>query len=118
MFHYFPMYGVQIAFKDFKVGHTILESEWVGFKHFQQFLSSYKFIDVLKNISFTINKGESLGVIGHNGAGKSTLLRIVAGVYHPSEGRVATKGTTVLLNLGAGFDPEASGEENIYLNGI
>ena len=72
-----------------------------------------KEINVLENVSFRIKKGESLGVIGHNGAGKSTLLRIVAGIYKPSKGRISTKGRICLLNLGAGFDPEGTGEENI-----
>ena len=76
-----------------------------------------KKIQILNDVSFRIKKGESLGVIGHNGAGKSTLLRIVAGIYKPKTGRIKTRGQTILLNLGAGFDMEASGEENIYLNG-
>lgn len=76
-----------------------------------------KNLNVLKGVSFKIKKGESLGVIGHNGAGKSTLLRIVSGIYKPTEGRIVTKGKIVLLNLGAGFDMEADGEENVYLNG-
>ena len=74
-------------------------------------------LDVLENISFEIKKGESLGVIGHNGAGKSTLLKIVAGIYKPTSGIMKTQGKIVLLNIGAGFDMEASAEENIYLNG-
>lgn len=77
----------------------------------------YKLLNVLENLSFSINKGESLGVIGHNGAGKSTLLKVVAGIYKPMSGTIATNGKIVLLNLGAGFDMEASGEENVYLNG-
>jgi ABC-2 type transport system ATP-binding protein/lipopolysaccharide transport system ATP-binding protein len=72
---------------------------------------------VLNDISFEIKKGESLGVIGHNGAGKSTLLKVVAGIYKPTSGVVQTQGKIMLLNLGAGFDFEASAEENIYLNG-
>lgn len=76
-----------------------------------------KELNVLEGVSFRIKRGESLGVIGHNGAGKSTLLRIVAGIYKPTKGQIVTKGKIVLLNLGAGFDMEADGEENIYLNG-
>ena len=76
-----------------------------------------KTLNVLKGVSFRIKKGESLGVIGHNGAGKSTLLRIVSRIYKPTEGRITTTGKVVVLNLGAGFDMEANGEENIYLNG-
>lgn len=76
-----------------------------------------KKLTVLDDVSFEIKKGESLGVIGHNGAGKSTLLKIVAGIYSPTVGQVNTQGKIVLLNLGAGFDMEASAEENIFLNG-
>lgn len=74
-------------------------------------------LNVLKDVSFEIKKGESLGVIGHNGAGKSTLLKIVAGIFKPTSGKIATQGKIVLLNIGAGFDMEANAEENIYLNG-
>lgn len=77
----------------------------------------YKIFKVLNDINFEIKKGESLGVIGHNGAGKSTLLKIVAGIYSPTAGKIKTNGNVMLLNLGAGFDMEASAEENIYLNG-
>ena len=76
-----------------------------------------KELQVLENINCEIKKGESLGVIGHNGAGKSTLLKIVAGIYRPTSGKVNLKGNVILLNLGAGFDMEASAEENVYLNG-
>ncbi len=76
-----------------------------------------KKISVLKDVSFKIYRGESLGVIGHNGAGKSTLLKIVSGIYPPKSGTVKTRGQVVLLNLGAGFDMEADAVENIYLNG-
>ena len=76
-----------------------------------------KKLQVLENINCEIKRGESLGVIGHNGAGKSTLLKIVAGIYRPTSGKIDLKGNVVLLNLGAGFDMEASAEENVYLNG-
>lgn len=76
-----------------------------------------KRLKVLENINCEINKGESLGVIGHNGAGKSTLLKLVAGIYKPTKGKIELNGSVVLLNLGAGFDMEATAEENIYLNG-
>lgn len=76
-----------------------------------------KMLTVLNDVSFEIKRGESLGVIGHNGAGKSTLLKIVAGIYAPTTGTVQTQGKVMLLNIGTGFDMEASAEENIYLNG-
>ena len=73
---------------------------------------------VLDNISFSVKKGESIGLIGHNGAGKSTLLKILTGIMRPTEGSVLVKGKVApLLNLGAGFDNEASARENVYLNG-
>lgn len=78
----------------------------------------YKKLTVLSDVSFQVNKGEVLGIIGKNGAGKSTLLKIIAGVLKPTIGRVSLYGNVVpMLELGSGFDPELSGRENIYLNG-
>ena len=72
----------------------------------------------LKNVSFKLNKGDRLGILGLNGAGKSTLLKIIAGVYRPTTGSVMKKGILApLLELGAGFDTEYSARENIYLYG-
>jgi len=72
----------------------------------------------LKNVSFSINAGDRVGILGLNGAGKSTLLKALAGVLKPTEGSVMTKGRIVpLLELGAGFDRQYTGAENIYLYG-
>ena len=72
----------------------------------------------VKNVSFTVAKGEIVGIIGNNGAGKSTLLKMIAGVLTPTEGNVKVHGKVAsLLELGAGFNPEMTGIENIYLNG-
>ena len=72
----------------------------------------------LKGVSFELNKGDRLGILGLNGAGKSTLLKIVAGVYKPTTGTVEKHGKLApLLELGAGFDPQYTGAENIYLYG-
>jgi len=72
----------------------------------------------LKNISLSIKKGDSLGVIGLNGSGKSTLLQIIAGTLRPTSGEVKSHGKIgALLELGSGFNPDFTGKENIYLNG-
>jgi ABC-type polysaccharide/polyol phosphate transport system ATPase subunit len=75
-------------------------------------------LNALDNISFNINHGERLGVIGLNGAGKSTLLKVLSGILKPTSGKLYVKGSVQpLIEVGAGFNPEFSGRENIYLNG-
>lgn len=72
----------------------------------------------LKDVTFSVEKGDRVGILGLNGAGKSTLLKVIAGVLKATEGGVTTKGRIVpLLELGAGFDPQYTGAENIYLYG-
>ena len=72
----------------------------------------------LKDVSFTIRKGESVALIGKNGSGKSTMLKLIAGVMDASEGTVKVNGTIApLIELSAGFDPDLTGRENVFLNG-
>jgi len=72
----------------------------------------------LENVSFNVNEGETVGVIGENGAGKSTLLGLIAGTEKPTSGRISVKGSiATLLELGAGFHGDLTGRENIFLNG-
>jgi len=71
----------------------------------------------LRDITFTVERGEAIGLLGPNGSGKSTLLQIIAGILPPTRGKVITNGRVApLIQLGVGFNPELTGLENIYLN--
>jgi ABC-type polysaccharide/polyol phosphate transport system ATPase subunit len=71
----------------------------------------------LREISFDIEQGSSVGLIGHNGSGKTTLLKCIAGILRPTTGSIRLRGRmAALLELGAGFHPELTGRENVYLN--
>jgi ABC-2 type transport system ATP-binding protein len=71
----------------------------------------------VRDVSFEVQAGESIGLMGHNGSGKSTLLKMVSGVMRPDEGRVGVAGQIAgLIEVGAGFHPELTGRENVYLN--
>lgn len=79
---------------------------------------AYNEFTALDHVSFAVEKGETLGIIGRNGAGKSTLLKIISGILKPTEGSVAVRGNVVpMLELGSGFDFDLTGRENIFLNG-
>ena len=82
-----------------------------GQLHFDEFFA-------LKNVSFNIQPGEAVALIGKNGSGKSTMLKVIAGVMYPSKGQVTVRGSIApLIELGAGFDMDLTARENIYLNG-
>jgi len=73
---------------------------------------------VLDGISFGVDKGDFVGIVGRNGSGKSTLLKLLVGVYSPTSGQIAVRaGVTPFIELGVGFNPELTGRENVYLNG-
>src|SRR5579872_4322165 len=75
-------------------------------------------INALKNISFSIKKGETVGIIGRNGAGKSTILKLISKISYPNDGKVKVRGKIgAFIELGAGLHPELTGKENIFLYG-
>lgn len=78
----------------------------------------YKEFHALNDVSFSVKRGEVVGLIGKNGAGKSTMLKVISGILKPTSGSVSVQGNIVpMLELGSGFDMELSGRENIFLNG-
>ena len=93
---------------------TILESAISLFRRAERTKSLW----ALKDVTFSIAIGQSVGLIGRNGSGKSTLLKMIAGIVRPTTGSIRVRGrVSALLELGAGFHPDLTGRENIYLNG-
>jgi lipopolysaccharide transport system ATP-binding protein len=97
--------------------HT-LKSAVISFLRYRKLSSAqHKEFVALDNVSFTVRKGQTTGIIGANGSGKSTLLKLMAGILIPASGTIRTFGTvSPLIELGAGFHPEFTGRENIFLN--
>ena len=96
--------------------HTTSLKEWVV--SFLGRKQHYREFNALNHVSFQVERGEVLGVIGRNGSGKSTLLKVISGIYKPTSGKAITRGRVApMLELGSGFDPELSGRENVFLNG-
>ena len=96
--------------------HTTSLKEW-AVSHLSR-KQHYKEFYALKNVSFQVERGDVLGLIGRNGSGKSTMLKIISGIYKPTSGKAVTAGRVApMLELGSGFDQELSGRENVFLNG-
>lgn len=104
--------------KAFKLPHEKYTGIKQLFMHSFRKRGGYTRQQVLKDVSFTIQKGEFFGIVGRNGSGKSTLLKLLASIYVPDKGRVQVNGSlTPFIELGVGFNPELTGRENIFLNG-
>ena len=98
------------------LNHTTSMKEWVISKLKRQL--RYQDFYALNDVSFSVERGEIIGIIGTNGSGKSTLLKVISGIYRPTGGTVVTAGRVApMLELGSGFDHELSGRENVFLNG-
>lgn len=81
-------------------------------------IKGYKEQHVLRDINFTVRKGDFFGIVGRNGSGKSTLLKLISGIYVPDSGKIRVNGKLVpFIELGVGFNPELTGRENVFLNG-
>ncbi len=92
---------------------TSIRASWKNFG------SKVELFQALKGVSFEIEEGKILGIIGKNGAGKSTMLRAIAGIFSPDKGRIDLHGRTIsLLSIGVGFNKKLTGRENIYLSGM
>jgi lipopolysaccharide transport system ATP-binding protein len=116
-----PILEIQNISKKFKIQHE--NQPYLSLRDsltsvFKKKTSTSEEFYALKDVSFTVNPGESVGIIGRNGAGKSTLLKILSSITPPSSGRIITRGRIAsLLEVGTGFHPELTGRENVFLNG-
>ncbi|MHB1646859.1 MAG: ABC transporter ATP-binding protein [bacterium] len=98
---------------------TTLKTAFVNLIRGKRKRNKKETLTVLNDISFSVKKGTTFGIMGRNGAGKSTLLKLIAGIMVPTKGKIAVNGTlTPLLELGSGFHPELTGRENILINGL
>lgn len=116
-----PILEVQHITKEFLIGE--LREPYLSLRDiisspFKKKSSVVKKFKALNEVSFKVERGESMGIIGRNGAGKSTLLKILSSITPPSSGRIICRGRVAsLLEVGTGFHPELTGRENIYMNG-
>ncbi len=110
--------NIAVTVKDLHISYrglkkTSIRASW---KHFGDKVEVY---EALKGVSFEIEEGKILGIIGQNGAGKSTMLRAIAGIFSPDKGSIDLHGRTIsLLSIGVGFNKKLTGKENIYLSGM
>ena len=109
--------NISLKFRVYSNGSSSLKESFSNLWQNKKLLPSNEFY-ALQGISFDIEEGARVGIIGNNGAGKSTLLRVIADIYRPTSGSISTTGKIApLLDIGAGFHPEFTGRENIYYNG-
>ncbi len=110
--------NIAVSVKDLHISYrglkkTSIRASWTKFKN------KVEVFEALKGVSFDIEEGKILGIIGKNGSGKSTMLRAIAGIFSPDKGTIDLHGHTIsLLSIGVGFNKKLTGKENIYLSGM
>lgn len=109
--------NLSLKFRAYQEGATSAKEYFANlFRHTKR--KTHSDFWALQGVSFSLNGGERVGIVGRNGAGKSTLLKTICRIYEPTTGSVSVNGRIApLLEIGAGFHPEFSGRENIYFNG-
>lgn len=113
------MKEIAIEVKDVAIQYKILKNFSIQRNLLKRDAEKAEIFEAVKGMSFDVEKGEILGIIGKNGSGKSTLLRAIAGVFCPNRGTIDLKGHSVsLLSLGVGFKDTLSGRENLFLSGM
>lgn len=106
------MYAIEVL--NIKKEYNLYENNMDVLKEMVFKKNLHKTHSALKDVSFKVEKGIAYGVVGNNGSGKSTVLNLINGTAYPTEGKIVTKGTVSLLNVGAGIIPTYTGRENIY----
>ena len=113
-----PNREIAISVKDLHIVYKGLKKTSIRSLKFN-FKNKVDTFEALKGVTFDLEKGKILGIIGKNGSGKSTLLRSIAGVFYPDQGEIDLHGNSIsLLSIGVGFNRKLSGYENIYLSGM
>lgn len=113
------MSEIAIEVKDLCIDYRPLKNISIVKTLFHKKDDKEKAFRAVKNVSFEVEKGEILGIVGKNGSGKSTMLRALAGIFRPDEGSIDLKGNSIsLLSIGVGFNNEMSGRENIIISGM
>jgi lipopolysaccharide transport system ATP-binding protein len=110
---------LDIEFNQVSKKYLIREPANEGRSRWRNLLSRRTDFWAVRNMSFVVERGEALGIIGHNGAGKSTILKLLSSITAPTSGEIVVDGRlAALIEIGSGFHPELTGRENVYLNGV
>ena len=110
---------IALEIKDLHISYKCLKSFSIKKSLLHMKKADAKVDEAVRGVSFSVPKGEILGIVGKNGSGKSTMLRAIAGIFSPDSGTIDLKGNSVsLLSIGVGFQPKLTGRENIVLSGM